>query len=48
MGSTASGLVAGLNAAQLITDKSLIVFPLITMRSSLGKWERCALIVLKL
>ena len=42
VGSTASGLVAGLNAAQLITAKPLIVFPPTTMLGAICRYVTSA------
>ncbi len=42
LGSTASGLVAGLNAARLMADKSLIVFPPTTMLGALCRYVTSA------
>jgi methylenetetrahydrofolate--tRNA-(uracil-5-)-methyltransferase len=42
VGSTASGLVAGLNAAQLMTGESLIVFPPTTMLGALCRYVTSA------
>jgi methylenetetrahydrofolate--tRNA-(uracil-5-)-methyltransferase len=42
VGSTASGMVAGLNAAQLMTAKSLIVFPPTTMLGALCRYVTSA------
>jgi methylenetetrahydrofolate--tRNA-(uracil-5-)-methyltransferase len=42
VGSTASGLVAGLNAARLITDEPLVVFPPTTMLGALCRYVTSA------
>ena len=38
VGSTASGYVAGLNAARLVRDEDLLVFPLTTMVGALCRY----------